>query len=93
VPLTKALIEAAALAADETSEAQELRDDKVLGLFVRVVGKTKAPVAFVRFSLGVGRSQSGSNARWAKSRSNIRSTARAGGHWNCPPPVSANSAL
>src|SRR5687767_10816968 len=42
--------------ADETKQPQELRDDKVPGLFVRVVGKTKAPVAFVRFSLGVGRS-------------------------------------
>lgn len=54
--LTKALIEAAAARADETNQAQELRDEKVPGLFVRVVGKTKAPVAFVRFSLGVGRS-------------------------------------
>jgi integrase len=56
VALTKALIEAAATMADETNQAQELRDDKVPGLFVRVVGKTRAPVAFVRFSLGVGRS-------------------------------------
>jgi len=56
VALTKALLEAAAVLADETNQAQELRDDKMPGLFVRVVGKAKAPVAFVRFSLGIGRS-------------------------------------
>jgi hypothetical protein len=32
VPLTKALMEAAAVVADETSEAQELKDDKVTAI-------------------------------------------------------------
>jgi len=53
VALTKALTEAAAA---ETKEPQELKDDKVTGMFVRVAWRTKAPVAYVRFSKGVGRS-------------------------------------
>lgn len=54
--LTKALMESAAVVADETSEAQELKDHKVTGMFVRVTGRARPPVAYVRFSLGVGRS-------------------------------------
>jgi hypothetical protein len=54
--LTKALIEAAAGVAEETREPQELKDDKVTGMFVWVTGRAKPPVAYVRFSKGIGRS-------------------------------------
>jgi hypothetical protein len=54
--LTKALIDAAAGVAEETKEPQELKDDKVTGMFVRVTGRAKPAVAYVRFSKGVGRS-------------------------------------
>jgi integrase len=56
VAITKALIDAAARVAEETREPQELRDDKGTGMFVRVTGRDRRPVAFVRFSLGIGRS-------------------------------------
>jgi hypothetical protein len=40
-------MEAAAVVADETSEPQELKDDKVTGMFVRVTGRAK-PVSCLR---------------------------------------------